>query len=247
VTTRTQSLVDTLRARIEDGVLAPGSVVPSEAELVAEFGVSRTVVREAMSRLQAAGLVETQRGRGSFVLARPSAQVFGVSAPASAAERVALFELRLAVETEVASLAAARRGDRELAAVARAAAAFARVADRPADAVRADFAFHLAVAAAARNHWFTDLLGTLGEPMIVMPTARLRAGSTSVLDVVAEHASVVAAIERADPETARAAMRVHLANSIARLGQPPAKGGSTSSVTPAGRVSSGRAATPSTR
>lgn len=219
MTTRTQALVDALRARIVDGDLAPGRPVPSESELVAEFGVSRTVVREAMSRLQAAGLVETLRGRGSFVLARPSTESFGVDVGGlrSVAERVELLEFRTAVETEAAALAALRRDDDQLAAVRRAADAFARAADRPADAVAADFAFHLAVATASGNRYLRELLGTLGEPMIAMPSARLRAGAPRAQEVVAEHAAVVLAVQRGDAETARAAMRVHLASSTARL------------------------------
>ncbi|MEZ0491837.1 FadR/GntR family transcriptional regulator [Kineococcus sp. TBRC 1896] len=218
-TTRTQSLVDALRARIVEGDLAPGRAVPSENELVAEFGVSRTVVREAMSRLQAAGLVETLRGRGSFVLARPSGEPFGVDVGGlrSLGERVELLEFRVAVETEAAALAALRRDEEGLAALGRAADAFARVVDRPADAVAADFAFHLAVASASGNRYLRELLGSLGEPMIAMPSARLRAGAPPAADVVTEHAAVVLAVGRGDAETARAAMRVHLTSTIARL------------------------------
>ncbi|PRY12891.1 FadR/GntR family transcriptional regulator [Kineococcus rhizosphaerae] len=219
MTTRTQHLVDVLRFRIVEGELVPGQAVPSESELVGEFGVSRTVVREAMSRLQAAGLVETLRGKGSFVLARPSEESFGVDVAGlrSVPERVELLEFRLAVETEAAALAAARRDEGRLDALRRAATAFADAADRPADAVGADFRFHAAVAAASGNRYLLDVLRTLGEPMIAMPAARLRSGTDTVADVVAEHDTVLRAVERGDVETARAAMRVHLANSIARL------------------------------
>ncbi|GAA0296839.1 FCD domain-containing protein [Kineococcus aurantiacus] len=218
-TTRTQALVDVLRARIVEGELVSGQAVPSESDLVAEFGVSRTVVREAMSRLQAAGLVETLRGKGSFVLARPSDRTFDVdvSGLRSAAGRTELLEFRLAVETEAAALAAARHDDARLAALHRAAEGFADAADRPTDAVGADFRFHVAVAAASENRYLLEVLQTLGEPMIAMPAGRLRSGSGGVSDVVAEHRAVVAAVARRDAETARAAMRVHLANSIARL------------------------------
>ena len=60
-------LVDTLQARIKDGTYATGMRMPTEAEIMAEHGVSRTVVREAVSRLQQARLVVTQHGIGSFV------------------------------------------------------------------------------------------------------------------------------------------------------------------------------------
>src|SRR3712207_9211732 len=69
----TADLAADLRSRIVDGVIQPGEKLPSENTLIAEFGVSRTVVRAALTRLQAEGLVETERGRGSFSLTRPPA------------------------------------------------------------------------------------------------------------------------------------------------------------------------------
>ena len=209
--------MEALRERIVAGDLAPGQPVPSESELTARFSVSRTVVREAMSRLQAAGWVETHHGRGSFVLARPSGRSFAPGVGGSRADRVQLLELRLAVETEVAALAAARRDEEQLAVARRAADAFAAARQRPAEAVSADFRFHSALADAAGNRYLQELVGTLGEPMIAMPSARLGAGEGALDVVVAEHGAVLAAVGRGEPETARAAMRVHLANSIARL------------------------------
>lgn len=250
MTTRTQALVEALRTRIVDGDLAPGQPVPSESGLVEEFAVSRTVVREAMSRLQAEGLVETHHGRGSFVLARPSGRTFAPTVGGSRADRVQLLEFRLALETEAAALAATRRNQEQLSVARRAATAFAEARDRPSEAVGADFRFHSALADASGNRYLQELVSTLGEPMIAMPSARLTTEPGALDLVVAEHEAVLAAVERGDAETARAAMRVHLANSIARVsrrGQPPAKGGSTSRVTPSSSRSSGRADTASSR
>ena len=67
----TADLATDLRRRIVDGVIQPGAKLPSENALISEFGVSRTVVRSALTRLQAEGLVETERGRGSFALTPP--------------------------------------------------------------------------------------------------------------------------------------------------------------------------------
>src|ERR1044071_8740144 len=69
-----QRVVDSVMARIRSGELGPGNRVPPEPELMREFGVSRSVVREAMSRLQASGLVETRQGAGTFVLAKPTTE-----------------------------------------------------------------------------------------------------------------------------------------------------------------------------
>ena len=62
------SLVDDFSVRIRDAVLRPGDKLPTESAIMQAYGVSRTVVREALSKLQAAGLVETHHGVGTFVL-----------------------------------------------------------------------------------------------------------------------------------------------------------------------------------
>ena len=59
--------------------MKPGDKLPTESELVRGFGVSRTVVREAISRMQAAGLVDTQHGVGTFVLATKAESSFYIA------------------------------------------------------------------------------------------------------------------------------------------------------------------------
>ena len=103
----TSALVDDLRARIVDGRISPGERLPSESTLIAEHGVSRTVVREAVARLQAEGLVHTRRGSGSFVLTPPAAPG-GTSRPVrTLQDRRRLLAFRPGVESEAAALAAA--------------------------------------------------------------------------------------------------------------------------------------------
>src|SRR5688500_11459188 len=108
--TRPQHVVAGLKDKILSGELAPGAKLPSEAELVEEYAVSRTVVREAVSRLQAEGLVETFQGRGSFVLAvpEPSSFTLETSAIRSHRDALAMVDFRIGVETEAAALAAGR-------------------------------------------------------------------------------------------------------------------------------------------
>ena len=110
-TTLAQGVVAGLKSRILEGSLAPGSKLPSEAELTEEYAVSRTVVREAVTRLRAEGLVETFQGRGSFVLALPEPTSFTVEASAirSHHDVLAMVDFRLGIESEAAYLAAARR------------------------------------------------------------------------------------------------------------------------------------------
>ncbi|MGN9842481.1 FadR/GntR family transcriptional regulator [Nonomuraea sp. H19] len=220
MTSRTQQLVDTLTARIQDGVIRPGERLPTEADLVQTYRVSRTVVREAIARLKAAGLIDTQHGRGSFVLARPSTTGFDPAPAATRQELLDLLDFRIGVEVEAAGLAAARRGRPALARLREALDDFAAAADHPSAAVRADFQFHLRIAQATGNRYFADLLASLGPSMIIVPRERLHPDRPDFARIVAEHDTIYATIERQDAEAARAAVRVHLSNSRARLLAP---------------------------
>ena len=143
-----QRIVAGLKSRILDGSLGPGSKLPSEAELIEEYAVSRTVIREAVTRLRAEGLVETFQGRGSFVLALPEPTSFHLEAAAirSHHDVLDMVDFRLGVESEAAALAATHLEARSATAIRDSLAAFRAAA--PEHAVEADFRFHRAVAAA---------------------------------------------------------------------------------------------------
>ena len=211
------------------GPLAPGQKLPTEAALMAEFGVSRTVVREAISRLQAAGLVDTRHGVGTFVAGSadgsdanvPRAFRIGPEQLATLQDVVAVLELRIGVETEAASLAAQRRSDDNVRAMRQALADFAAAIEAGSDAVAADFELHREIARATQNSHFAELLGTLGARII--PRARLAPGEALSPERLAylrrvhgEHENIVDAIAARDSDAARAAMRTHLANSRER-------------------------------
>ena len=216
-------VVEALSDRIRDGRLAPGTKLPTEAEVMAEFGVSRPVVREALSKLQAGGLVETRHGVGTFVVGPGDASAFRIEPQQLATLRdvIAVLELRIGVETEAAGLAAQRRSEANLAAMRRAIADFAQAVEEGRDAVAADFQLHTEIARATQNEHFAGLMATLGARII--PRARL--DPAEAIDpqrqaylrrVNAEHESIVDAIAAQDVEAARAAMRTHLANSRER-------------------------------
>lgn len=221
-TTMAARVVAGLKDKIFAGDLPAGEKLPSEAELIEEFGVSRTVVREAVTRLRAEGLVETFQGRGSYVLALPRSTAFTVGPVEIRTQRDVLdvVDLRLGIESEAAALAAARADASGRDSVRAALADFESAA--PEDAVEADFRFHRAVAAASGNRFFLDLLDSLG-PMTIM-LARTRLGEEHSIvhadhaeRVLREHGDISAAVVAGDVETARAAMRVHLGNTRRRL------------------------------
>ena len=233
------TLVETLRTRIVNGDIAPGEKLPSEPRLAIEHQVSRTVVREAIARLNLEGLVHTRRGSGSYALTPPADDADGAPPLArSLADRLALVEYRLALESEAAALAATRRTPAQLAALADRLDDLASSDGHPATAMQHDFAFHRLVAEAAGNRFLLEALDRLGPQMIAMPRGRLdRHGADLSADsqhegsrrgadlddggrfaaVVQEHRAVLAALDAQDPLAAAAAMRVHLAGSRRRL------------------------------
>ncbi len=187
---------------------------------MAEFGVSRTVVREAISRLQAAQVLETRHGIGTFVLGQGEGTSFRVD-PATLRDVIGVLELRIGMETESAALAAARRRPQNLKAMRSALLAIGEAIRAGRDGAGPDFQFHLEIARATQNVHFAQLMATLGGSMI--PRARLDTAAPRTAEreaylrrVNAEHENILQAIERRDAEGARAAMRTHLANSKER-------------------------------
>ena len=216
-------LVDSLGDRIGAGQLQTGDKLPTEAAIMGEFEVSRTVVREAISKLQAAGLVETRHGIGTFVLGPGDAPSFKITPEqfSTLQDVIAVLELRIGLETEAAGLAAQRRSEANLVALRRALDAVIAAVEAGQDSVAADFQFHLEIARATQNSHFAELMSTLGAQIIprarLEPVADMSAERLAYMRRVnAEHESILDAIASQDAESARAAMRTHLSNSRER-------------------------------
>jgi GntR family transcriptional repressor for pyruvate dehydrogenase complex len=221
-----QELVAVLSERIRNGDLKRGDKLPTESAIMEEQGVSRTVVREAISRLQAAGQVETRHGIGTFVLDTPSPSGFRIDPATIVTLRdvLAVLELRISLEVESAGLAAHRRSDAQLQAMRDALDALNESAAHATDAVASDFQFHLSIALATGNRYFTDIMTHLGTSII--PRTRLNSARLAHDDqqhymtrLSREHEEIFDAIARQDADAARAAMRLHLTNSRERLRQ----------------------------
>lgn len=220
-----QELVSELSQQIQDGVIKRGEKLPTESAIMEAQGVSRTVVREAISRLQAAGLVETRHGIGTFVLDTPSPSGFRIDPATIVTLRdvMAILELRISLEVESAGLAAQRRSPEQLVAMREALDSFLKAAHGT-DAVASDFQFHLQIAQATGNRYFTDIMTHLGTSII--PRTRLNSARIAHDDrehylarLSREHEDIYEAIARQDSDAARAAMRLHLTNSRERLRQ----------------------------
>ena len=216
-------LVDVLGGRLRNGEIKPGDKLPTESAIMQTFGVSRGVVREALSRLAAAGLVQTQHGIGTFALEADTEGRFRMRSPEvlDLDGMLDLLELRASVESDAAGLAALRRSDAHLAAMRQALDEFSAHLSVVGDTVAPDFRFHFAIAQATGNRYYGDLMSQLGLAVIPstrVASARLGIGhrESHLEKVNREHQDIYAAIERQDPDMARAAMRIHLVNSRER-------------------------------
>lgn len=210
-------LVARLSEEITSGNLAPNERLPTEQEMIATFGVSRTVVREAIAALRAEGLVESRQGAGIFVAGDLSRRPFRFNAETLDTLQgvIDLMELRMSVEIEAAGLAAERRSQRHVSDIARRQKAFAEAVKQGDDAVEPDYLFHVAVARATQNEYFRAFLDYLGRQII--PRRSVHFSSESETERLAylgkvsgDHERILSAIRRGDPEAARTSMRDHL-------------------------------------
>ncbi|MCC7271441.1 MAG: FadR family transcriptional regulator [Alphaproteobacteria bacterium] len=240
-----RNLADTVAARIAADIvgrrLPPGARLPTEQEMMAALGVSRTVVREAVAALKADGLVTTRQGSGAFVATDLAARPFRIDADRSMqlADVVDVMELRTAIEIEAAALAARRATARHLGAVGEALERIDAALQRSEGAVAEDFAFHHAIAAATGNAQYPRFLEFLGHHVIPRQRVRLTVGTAEqqrayLAGIQDEHRRIFAAIRARDADAARAAMRAHLERSLERYRSLMRRRGRAALATPRG-------------
>jgi DNA-binding FadR family transcriptional regulator len=219
----TREIAERIADEIASARLPPGAKLPTEQEMVAAMGVSRTVIREAVAALRAQGLIVTRQGAGAFVAADADRRPFrlAIDGLPSIAEVLDVMELRASVEVEAAGLAAERGSPSERCRVTAALKAIDAALDRGESAIAEDFAFHRAIAAATGNPQFAHLLEYLGRFIIPRQSIRVAAhrpeGQPAYLEMSQrEHVAIATAIAGRDVAAAREAMRNHLTNSQVR-------------------------------
>jgi GntR family transcriptional repressor for pyruvate dehydrogenase complex len=237
----TREIAERIASEITGARLAPGARLPTEQEMVAAMGVSRTVVREAVAALRAEGLVITRQGAGAFVAPDIERRPFRLALDglASIAKVLEVMELRASVEVEAAGLAASRGSAAARRRVGRALAGIDAALQRGESAIDEDFAFHRAIAAATGNPQFPHFLEYLGRFIIPRQSIRVAAhrpeGQRAYLETFQrEHVAIFAAISAGDAAAAREAMRQHLGNSQARYRRLAAEAGSIATTAGAG-------------
>jgi GntR family transcriptional regulator, transcriptional repressor for pyruvate dehydrogenase complex len=221
--TLSDQVAQALLARIESGQLRPGEKLPSEAVLAVEFGVSRTVVREAVSRLKHEALLESRQGSGVFVSLHTAMKPLKIDASVteSREEVLQIVELRRALESEAASVAAQRRSSSQLAEIEEAFHAIDAEVAAGGDGVMADIAFHRAIAQATGNPYFVRTLDFLTQ-YLTAATRVTRANEARRLQFMRqvrdEHLMIIESIRQHDAEAAQNAAAAHMFNAALRLG-----------------------------
>ncbi len=218
-----EHVVSALRSQVLGGEFAAGQKLPTESQLTETFGVSRTVIREAMATLAADGLVESRQGAGVFVRDRPSLAFGSIGQEIGNKISLALnvLEVRMGIEIESAGLAAMRRNNAQEAEIQEAFFEFERLLALDEATGRTDFAFHRAIAAATNNPFYVEVLDALGSRTIPCDITSPW-GTESVLTreyqvgLQREHLVILSAIQNGDPQAARDGMRAHLVASQER-------------------------------
>ena len=216
-------VAEVLAAEIRAGRLAVGEKLPTEAALVGQFSVSRTVVREAVSRLKSLGLVDSRQGSGMYVRdAGFSPLNFDARSAVSKQAVIQMVEVRRALEAEVAALATQRCTPTDVQRIRRSISALEQSVLAGGDGVDEDIQFHRAIAEAARNPFLINTLEYLGQ-FLRGATRVTRANEARRADfarqVQDEHEMIARAIEAGDPAVARQAASRHMDNAIQRIEQ----------------------------
>lgn len=217
---RTGSATGAVIGHVEElifgGSLQPGDPLPSEAELADRLGYSRLTVREGIRTLQARGLLEINHGRRATV-ARPNADqlrdFFSASIRRDVGALLELLDVRLAVEVQTATLAAAHATRSNLAAIEMALTLMESSINDEAAFNDADVRFHAALAVASGNRMLSFLVEGMEEPLQAGRLASIsgyRSTHEDLEGLIAQHTAIYKAVAARDPSAAAAAMRRHL-------------------------------------
>ena len=216
-------LAGAIGREIVGGHLAPGEPLPSEHVILERYGVSRTVLREALNMLSAKGLVDARPKRGTVVnppsewnhldpdlLAWRGTDADGEPADEVEAQLERLMEVRRIIEPGAAALAARRGTNEDFARMSAACEAMAQAGDDVDTFREADLAFHMACLQASHNEFLLPIAHAIRSVMMTSlrttnPDPRENQGLSLPL-----HQAVLAAVLARDPAAAEAAMQQHL-------------------------------------
>ncbi|WIY52570.1 FadR/GntR family transcriptional regulator [Devosia sp. YIM 151766] len=209
-----------LQTRISNGEYASDQKLPSEKELSDQFDVSRPIIREALERLRQEGMIYSRQGAGSFVRLRSEPRSLGFPPVETIADIQRCYEFRLTIEPEAAFYAAKRRNEAAIESIGKVVDLLSSATDQQRHREDADFAFHMAVAGASNNHYYSSAMQALRSHIAVgmkLHGLALMGPGRGLEKVLEEHRHIYECIRDGDAETARQHMRQHLEGSRNRL------------------------------
>lgn len=209
-----------LKHAIKSGAYQSDERLPTEHELAAEFEVSRPVVRDALKKLRDLGLVYSRQGAGSFVRIQGVKQPLGFGPLENIADLQNCYEFRITVEPEAAACAAERHSDTQIRVIHLALEALQDATSRQRHREDADFMFHLSIAQASGNTYFSTAMEALKDHIAIgmqFHGLSLKNSTSGLRHVFDEHAAIYEAIRTRDADLARNLMRQHLRGSRDRL------------------------------
>ncbi len=213
-----------LLERIDRQSLLPGSLLPSEAQLAADFGVSRPVVREAMRALEATGVVAVANGKGAIVRPLSGDPLSGFFQHAARVRReavVELLEVRKGIEIQSATLAAERRTAEEAAEMRQLVAEMRDALREPQSYTERDVALHLLIARASRNLMLYHLVESIREPLqeSIREGLQRRVSDEQMERVQELHERLIDAVASGDAAQAGQAMADHFDEAVTAIVQ----------------------------
>lgn len=217
-----ERVMHALQDLICSGAYPAKSRLPSEGDMALQFGVSRTVIREAISRLKSEGLVESRQGSGVFVREAGPHTPFRIDPGSveSIQDVLQIAELRQGLEAEIAALAASRATKKQVAEIGVRLAAIDADVAAGGDGVDADIEFHRSIARATANPHFLslwDFLSRFLKGTITLTRSWEARREETRQQVMEEHRALYEAIVAGDAEAARAAARRHMEMSSSRI------------------------------
>lgn len=220
---RSDQVTGELGRRIVGRIYDPGSTLPPEISLLEEFGVSRTVLRDAIKSLESKGLIEARQRRGTCVTPRNKwnmldTDVLGWIAQSGADPQmlIRLTELRMIVEPGACALAAQNNDEASMQLIEAAWVRMVEWVDDPVRWVEADRDFHLALLAAANNEYLAAI-GTAISIALTVSLHRTNTTGRSNRASLPAHERIVKALRERDGEAASRESRRQLEEAMQRL------------------------------
>lgn len=212
-------VADKLRQKIHDDALTAGTRLPSEQAMATHFGVSRSVMREAIALLKSEGILSTRKGSGAFICAAPSERADDITEQ-SVQSLLNLIEVRGGLESEIAALAAIRRTPGQLLEIEHALRGIENAVASGVDGVEEDVLFHLSIAAATGNPYWPKFVEMFTQPIrsaVKVTRANEARRQDFSRQVRNEHEKIVDAIAAGNPELARSAAMEHMQRAAERV------------------------------